>query len=197
QRGDAERTGVDDHGRLVRSAGRVRGTPGRCRARGSRPEADRVHAVAGVAGGAPAHELRLPGGDGDAAADRVPTLGRAPGVVPTRPGHRGRSRARRVDRAVALDHGMNRRRPDQPVGRVAVAAVAVAVAVPVVAVLGRALRIDGAWSLDALERILSNGRTWRLVAVTVAQAIVSTASTAAIGVPLAWVLARFRFPGRS
>ena len=92
---------------------------------------------------------------------------------------------------------MNRRRPDQPVGRVAVAAVAVAVAVPVVAVLGRALRIDGAWSLDALERILSNGRTWRLVAVTVAQAIVSTASTAAIGVPLAWVLARFRFPGRS
>ena len=92
---------------------------------------------------------------------------------------------------------MNRRRPDQPVGRVAVAAVAVAVAVPVVAVLGRALRIDGAWSLDALERILSNGRTWRLVVVTVAQAIVSTALTAAIGVPLAWVLARFRFPGRS
>ena len=92
---------------------------------------------------------------------------------------------------------MNRRRPDQPVGRVAVAAVAVAVAVPVVAVLGRALRIDGAWSLDALERILSNGRTWRLVAVTVAQAIVSTALTAVIGVPLAWVLARFRFPGRS
>ncbi|HMX66921.1 MAG TPA: ABC transporter permease subunit, partial [Microthrixaceae bacterium] len=92
---------------------------------------------------------------------------------------------------------MIRRRPDQPVGRVAVAAVAVAVAVPVVAVLGRALRIDGAWSPDALERILSNGRTWRLVAVTVAQAIVSTALTAVIGVPLAWVLARFRFPGRS
>lgn len=83
------------------------------------------------------------------------------------------------------------------VGRLAVVAVALAVAIPVAAVLGRAIRPGGEWSLDAVERILSNGRTWRLLAVTVGQAAASTALTAAIGLPLAWVLARYRFAGRS
>ncbi len=82
-------------------------------------------------------------------------------------------------------------------GRLAVALVALAVAVPVAAVLGRAVRPEGAWSLDAFQRILSNGRTWRLLAVTVGQAAASTALTAAVGLPLAWVLARYRFAGRS
>ena len=82
------------------------------------------------------------------------------------------------------------------VGVVAVALVAVAVAVPVLAVLGRALRPGGEWSLDALDRILSSGRTWRLLALTVGQAVASTALTAAVGLPLSWVLARYRFPGR-
>ncbi|UDY36129.1 ABC transporter permease [Dermatobacter hominis] len=76
------------------------------------------------------------------------------------------------------------------------ALVAVAVAVPVFAVLGRALRPDGAWSLDAVDRILSSGRTWRLLGLTVGQALVSTLLTAAVGLPLAWVLARYRFAGR-
>lgn len=81
-------------------------------------------------------------------------------------------------------------------GRIAVAAVAVAVGVPVLAVLARAVRHDGGWSLDAAGRILGGGRTWRLLAVTVGQAAVSTAFTAAVGLPLAWVLARYRFAGR-
>jgi thiamine transport system permease protein len=77
-----------------------------------------------------------------------------------------------------------------------VAVVLVAVAVPVLAVLLRAVRIDGGWSTEALTRILGSPRTWRLMAVTVAQAAASTALTLLVGLPVAWVLARYRFRGR-
>jgi len=83
------------------------------------------------------------------------------------------------------------------VGMVAVMIVALFVAVPVAAVLGRAVRPNGVWTLDAAERMLTSVRTWRLVAVTIAQAAASTALTAAVGVPLAWALGRYRFAGRS
>lgn len=82
------------------------------------------------------------------------------------------------------------------VGRAAVALVAVAVAVPVVAVVLRAVRVDGSWDAEALARLLGSARTWRVIALTVAQAAASCAVTLAVGVPVAWVLARFRFPGR-
>ena len=81
-------------------------------------------------------------------------------------------------------------------GRIAVAVVAAAVAVPTLAVLARAVRPDGIWGLDAFGRILGSSRTWRLLAVTVGQAAVSTLLTAAVGLPLAWVLSLYRFPGR-
>jgi thiamine transport system permease protein len=93
-----------------------------------------------------------------------------------------------------------RRHPRDPVaavGRGAVAVVAVAVAVPVLAVLWRTLRPEDAWTLDAFGRILSSARTWRLIAVTVGQALASCAVTMAVGVPVAWVLSRYRFPGRA
>lgn len=83
------------------------------------------------------------------------------------------------------------------VGLVAVTIVALFVAVPVIAVLGQAVRPNGVWTLDSVERMLTNARTWRLFAVTVIQAAASTALTAAVGVPLAWTLARYRFAGRS
>lgn len=79
----------------------------------------------------------------------------------------------------------------------AVAVVLLAVAVPVGAVLFRAVRVDGAWSTEALHRVLTSWRTWRVVGVTIGQAVVSCALTIAVGVPVAWVLARLRFPGRS
>ncbi len=82
-------------------------------------------------------------------------------------------------------------------GWIAVAVVLVAVAVPVVAVAVRALRPDDAWSLDAVTQILGSARTWRLVALTVGQAAASSAVTVAVGVPVAWVLTRYRFAGRS
>jgi thiamine transport system permease protein len=83
-----------------------------------------------------------------------------------------------------------------PVGAAAVAAVIVAVGLPVAAVLGHAVRADGAWSLEAAARVLGSARTWRVVAVTVGQAVASTAVTVIVGVPVTWVLTRFRFPGR-
>jgi thiamine transport system permease protein len=88
------------------------------------------------------------------------------------------------------------RDPVAAVGRCAVAVVALAVAVPVLAVLWRTLRPEDAWTLDAFARILSSARTWRLVGVTVGQALASCAMTMAVGVPVAWVLSRYRFPGR-
>ncbi|MFZ4518572.1 MAG: ABC transporter permease [Microthrixaceae bacterium] len=84
----------------------------------------------------------------------------------------------------------------RPGGRLAVLAVGFAVAVPVLAVLWHAVVPDGSLSTDALARMLGSGRTWRLVAVTVGQAAASTALTLAVGLPVAWVLARRRFPGR-
>jgi thiamine transport system permease protein len=75
--------------------------------------------------------------------------------------------------------------------------VLVAIAVPVAAVVWRTVVPDGSVDLEAFGRLLSSPRTWRLVAVTVAQAIASCALTLAVGVPVAWALARFSFPGRS
>lgn len=82
-------------------------------------------------------------------------------------------------------------------GHLAVGAVLVAIAVPVAAVVWRTVVPDGSVDLEAFGRLLSSPRTWRLVAVTVAQALASCALTLAVGVPVAWALARFSFPGRS
>ncbi|MFM7069195.1 MAG: hypothetical protein ACKOYM_07010, partial [Actinomycetes bacterium] len=79
---------------------------------------------------------------------------------------------------------------------VAIIAVGALVVLPVAAVALRAVRPDGAWGIDALTRILSNGRTWRLFGVTVAQALASCLLTLIVGLPVAWVFARYRFPGR-
>lgn len=96
-----------------------------------------------------------------------------------------------------MSAGPRRRRgTGSVVGVVAVAVVAVAVAVPVAAVLIRALHGDTGWQLDAVGRIVGSPRTWRLLVVTVGQAVVSTVLTAAVGLPLAWALSRYRFWGR-
>ena len=87
------------------------------------------------------------------------------------------------------------RRP--PLATWAVVAVVAVVCVPVVAVLLAALRPDGAWGSDALVRVLTSTRTWRLVAVTIGQAALSCLLTLVVGVPTAWVLYRFKFRGRA
>ena len=75
-------------------------------------------------------------------------------------------------------------------------ALAIAVAIPVAAVGWRAVHPAGELSLDAVTRVLSSPRTWRLLAVTVAQAAVSTVVTVLVGFPVAWVVGTFRFRGR-
>lgn len=81
-------------------------------------------------------------------------------------------------------------------GSWAIWSVAVAIGIPVAAVLWRTVRPAGEWDFEAFGRILGSPRTWRLVAVTVGQAAGSCLVTILIGVPLAWTLARLRFPGR-
>ncbi len=81
-------------------------------------------------------------------------------------------------------------------GTLTSAAVAVLVVVPVLAVALSAFRTDETWSTAAFERVLTSDRTWRIVAVTVAQAVASTVLTLAVGLPVAWTLGRFEFPGR-
>jgi thiamine transport system permease protein len=81
-------------------------------------------------------------------------------------------------------------------GRLAIAVVVFVVAVPVVALVLRTLRPDGSTDLEAFGRLLGSPRTWRIVGVTIAQAAASCAITLAVGLPVAWALARLQFRGR-
>ena len=65
---------------------------------------------------------------------------------------------------------------------------------PLLAILERSLVVDGA--LDVPVDVLTSGSTWAIAWFTLWQATVSTALTLAVGLPLAWALARFRFRGR-
>jgi thiamine transport system permease protein len=70
------------------------------------------------------------------------------------------------------------------------ALVALGVLAPATALVTRAATTE-AWS-----RVLGDAETWRLVAVTAAQAAASTLLALAIGTPVAALLAHRRFPGR-
>jgi thiamine transport system permease protein len=67
--------------------------------------------------------------------------------------------------------------------------------VPLVAVLDAGLRTQGEWRAAEALDIATAARTWRLMTFTAAQAVLSSVATLVIGLPLAFVLARFRFPG--
>jgi thiamine transport system permease protein len=66
---------------------------------------------------------------------------------------------------------------------------------PLAAILERSLVTDGA--LDVPFGVLTSDTTREVAWFTLWQATVSTALTLAAGLPLAWALSRFRFPGRS
>lgn len=82
-------------------------------------------------------------------------------------------------------------------GRVVVLLVGLVVAGPVLAVLWHTVMADGAFDTEAFGRVLGSPRTWRLLALTIGQAVASCAVTLLVGVPVAWVLQRFSFPGRA
>jgi thiamine transport system permease protein len=80
---------------------------------------------------------------------------------------------------------------------VPVAFVAVFFAYPVVAILDRGLRPDGAVDLDPLRAVFTDETTRGVVWFTVWQAALSTVLTLVVALPGAYVLARLRFPGRT
>lgn len=91
-------------------------------------------------------------------------------------------------------------RAGRVIGALALALVLAAALVPMAAVVVRSL--SGTPTLDdaggsAWLRMLGSSRTWRIMGLTVAQALVSTLFSIAIGTPVAYVLSRYRFPGRS
>ena len=80
---------------------------------------------------------------------------------------------------------------------VAVAALlAIFFAWPVATIIGRGLRVDGHLDLAAFGDTLRRPGMPRIVAFTFVQAIVSTIVTLAVGIPGAYVVARYRFRGR-
>lgn len=80
--------------------------------------------------------------------------------------------------------------------------VAVVVALALIPAGAVALRsISDSSALDAAgssawARMLGSARTWRILGVTMGQAAVSTVFAVLIGTPVAYMLARYRFPGR-
>lgn len=93
-------------------------------------------------------------------------------------------------------------------GWVATAAVVVAAAVPlaflaiffaypVAALVARGFVADGGLDLTGVAEVFSEPRTWRIVGLTFAQAILGTLGAVLLGVPGAFVLYCRRFPGRT
>ncbi|MGH9116771.1 MAG: ABC transporter permease [Acidimicrobiales bacterium] len=67
---------------------------------------------------------------------------------------------------------------------------------PVVTIVGMGLRPDGRWSLGVFAEVLTEPSVLKVVWFTVWQATASTVVTLVLGLPGAYVLARYDFPGR-
>ncbi len=68
---------------------------------------------------------------------------------------------------------------------------------PVATIVGRGFATGGAVDLSGFAEVFSRPRTWRVVAMTFAQATTATAIAVALGVPGAYVLYRRTFRGRA
>jgi len=67
---------------------------------------------------------------------------------------------------------------------------------PVIALVGRGFFHEGALDLSSFSEVLGTPRTWRLLGITLAQGLVGTGMSLALGLPGAYVLYRCRFRGR-
>jgi thiamine transport system permease protein len=79
---------------------------------------------------------------------------------------------------------------------VPLAFVAVFFAWPVLTMVGRGLLPDGALDLGGFGEVLGRPRTLRLIGLTVGQAALASVTCVVLGLPIAHVLYRLRFPGR-
>ncbi|GAA1876491.1 iron ABC transporter permease [Myceligenerans crystallogenes] len=68
---------------------------------------------------------------------------------------------------------------------------------PVAALVARGFVADGALDLSGFTEVLSRPRTWRLVGLTLAQSALGTVISVAAGLPVAFLLYRRTFPGRT
>ncbi len=69
-------------------------------------------------------------------------------------------------------------------------------AYPVAAIVGRGLKIDGAWQVGRIGEVLAQSDVRQVLWFTTWQALASTALTLLIALPGAYVLARLDFPGK-
>ena len=91
------------------------------------------------------------------------------------------------------------RRSDIPLvvaGSVTAALLVVMLYYPVASVLAGAVLVDGRPSLDPLRSIVTDPFYWGLFRFTAYQALLSTLASLALGLPGAYLLARYEFPGR-
>lgn len=68
---------------------------------------------------------------------------------------------------------------------------------PVASIVGLGVRDGGRWNLGEIAGLAGDASFRGVLGFTVGQAVLSTLVTLALGLPGAWVLARFDFPGRA
>lgn len=74
--------------------------------------------------------------------------------------------------------------------------LAVFFVLPLTGMLARGFYPDGAWDFSGVAEVLGRPRTLRVITFTIGMALAGTAITTVLGLPLAYVLYRLRFPGR-
>ncbi|WP_348525381.1 hypothetical protein [Luteimicrobium album] len=67
---------------------------------------------------------------------------------------------------------------------------------PVLTLVGKGFVVDGHLDLGGFGEVFSTLRTWRIVGLTLGQAVLGTVLSVLLGVPGAYVLFRCRWPGR-
>ncbi|WP_147919669.1 ABC transporter permease [Ruania zhangjianzhongii] len=106
----------------------------------------------------------------------------------------GRSSSRAGGRAVG---GRGRTAAAVVAAAVPLAFLAIFFGYPVAALVARGFVADGALDLGGVAEVFGAGRTWRIIGLTFAQAILGTLGAVLLGVPGAYVLYCRRFPGRT
>ena len=74
--------------------------------------------------------------------------------------------------------------------------LALAFFLPLWQVLSQGLQVGGTWTLARVRGLLADPYVQYLILFTLKQALLSAGLSLALGFPLGWLLARYRFPGK-